>query len=264
MMLPAALLLLLLNTVHATEPACSTGGSAVEPADAVRAISACERARTRFGELFGVVAPRAHVQLHDAPGYEVGLVQDAGVVFWPNSGALPAGAPAPWVARQWEEVLVHELMHALTMAHFFAGGDAVDEAGYGTPLPDWFEEGIAIWGEPEQSRRGRLQQARSLPEPRLELAAILSGRHPVAGNPTLMASEPGAAVPRDEALRAFYPQSIAVVAYVHERGGAPAVRELGRRLLADPDDAHALAGLPGLPAEMAGVAAEWRAWLARQ
>lgn len=67
----------------------------------------------------------------------------------------------------------------------------------------------------------------------------------------------------DEALWAFYPQSVAVVSFVHEKGGAAAVHELVRRLVADPAQTdNALAGLPGLPALMRDVVAEWNAWIA--
>lgn len=246
----------------ADPPACSVSGSAAERGDDALAIAACARARHRFELLFGTPAPRSHVVLHDEPGYEVALVRDVGVVFWPNSGALPRDAPAAWRNLQWAEVLPHELMHALTMAHFFADGDAVDPGGYGTPLPDWFEEGIAIWGEPESTRTARLAQARQLPPQRLRLQAILEGRHPVAANPALLQAAPGAAVPRDEALRAFYPQSIAVLSWIFDRGGSAAVAELGRRLALDPADTRAVAGLPGLPLTMDLAEGDWQEWLA--
>jgi hypothetical protein len=245
-------------------PRCSVGGATADSADEARALRACAEAQTRFADLFGAPAPRAHVVLHDAAGYEVALVQDVGVVFWPNSGALPQHASPEWRAVQWREVLRHEIMHALTMAYFYAGASAVDSTGYGTPLPDWFEEGIAIWGEPAASRAARLSQARSLPAYRLDVEAIVRGRHPLAGTPGLLASVPGAPVPRDEALRAFYPQSIALLTYIHDRGGAAAVQALGTRLRRDPAAADALAGLPGLPATMTAVAADWRAWLAEE
>jgi hypothetical protein len=239
---------------------CSVSGSAGHRADEARALAACAWARARFSELFGEAAPRAHVTLHAAPQYEVALVDDTGVVFWPNSAML-AGASQSWQERQWSDVLPHELMHALTMAYFFAGENAVDPVGYGTPLPDWFEEGIAIWGEPESSRKGRLAQARLLPAERLNLTRILGGRHPVAADPGILASVPGASVPHSDELRTFYPQSIAVVAYVHARGGTEAMRELGRRLHAAPARRDVLAGLPGLPETLSEIEADWQKWL---
>jgi hypothetical protein len=265
--IPRCATLLLLITAAVPVPAaaeCSVSGAPganSDVADVARAIAACETARARFAELFGDAVPRAHVVLHEEPGYEVASVGAAGVVFWPTSTALPTGAPAAWLERQWSEVLPHELMHALTMARFYSDGGGVDSLGYGTPLPDWFEEGIAIWGEPSASRAGRLAQARALPAHRLELSAILRSAHPIASDPELMAAIPGAAVPRHDDLLAFYPQSIAVLSYVFDAGGAAAVRELARRLVADPGAADALAGLPGLGATMADVERGWQQWL---
>jgi hypothetical protein len=255
--------LLLISALLAlpADPPCTVGGASAHAADEARALAACDIARQRFSELFGQTSPRAHVVLHDQPDYEVGLVQDVGVVFWPATPTLTQVSESRGSGRQWAEVLPHELMHALTMAHFYAHRGAVDSAGYGTPLPDWFEEGVAIWGEPAESVAGRLAQARLLPAERLDLQSVLGSRHPAAANPGIVAAVPGASVPRDDALRAFYPQSIALIAYVHARGGTEAMTELGRRLRANPGDRRALAGLPGLPAAMVAVERDWRAWL---
>lgn len=61
---------------------------------------------------------------------------------------------------------------------------------------------------------------------------------------------------------AFYPKSIAVLTFVFERGGSPAVRTLRRRLMDDDDqDPAVLAGLPGLPETPEQVEALWEDWL---
>jgi hypothetical protein len=271
-MSPALLFFALMATAapRTAGDGCSVSGSAAHEHDVSRAMQACRQARGRFAELFGAPAPRLQIVLHDSPHYEVALAGAVGLVFWPNSKALgvseaagpAAQAASAWEARQWQEVLPHEAMHALTMAQFYAHGDAVDTAGYGTPLPDWFEEAIGIWGEPAESRAGRLAQARLLPAEHLDLRGILGAAHPAVLTPGALAPRPGARVPPDAALRAFYPQSIAVLAYVHERGGAAAVRELARRLVRNPSDTEALAALPGLPPMMSGVVAGWHRWLA--
>jgi hypothetical protein len=260
-------LFLALLAAYAADPDCTVGGATVR-ADADRAVAACTTARARYAELFGRTAPRIHIVLHDLPGYEVASSGETGLVFWPISSALvPVGgvtAPRQWIDRQWEEVLPHEVMHALTMASFYADTDAVGHGGYGTPLPDWFEEGIAIWAEPPESRHGRVAQARGLPSHRLDLLTILRGEHPAAAQPDIIAAKPGARVPADEALRAFYPQAIAVLSFIHEAGGAPALRELARRLVRDPTDDRALLGLPGLPTDTPDLLAAWAQWLAAQ
>jgi hypothetical protein len=247
------------------EPRCSVSGPAATPADVTRALLACERARARYAELFGE-SPAAHIVLRDEAEYEVASAGGTGIVYWPGTRALggtDAGAAGrrAWLDVQWTEVLPHELMHALTMAGFYGEGRVDGHEGYGTPLPDWFEEGIAIWAEPAASRRGRLRQAQALPADRRQLSVILAGEHPVAANLSMLAPQPGAAVPRDEALLAFYPQAIAVLSFVFDAGGAAAVRELGQRLVRDPADMRALLRLPGLPAAERDLVAAWNRWL---
>jgi hypothetical protein len=237
---------------------CGVSGSAATLADVDRARHACNVARQRFHHLFGVAAPTALIVLHEEPGYEVALAGHTGVVFWPNSIALAA---RPGAEAHWAEVLPHEIMHALAMAHFYADADVTSHGGYGTPLPDWFEEGVAIWAEPLESQHGRLRQARRLPPEQRELDAILEGVHPTAGNALLMAPVPGTRTPTDAALQAFYPQAIAVVAFVHQLGGAPAMLDLGNRLRANPSATDPLLGLSGLPATREALLEDWDRWM---
>jgi hypothetical protein len=261
-----AALAISITAAPAAAQECGVSGSAADTADVSRARAACESARARFRDLFGSDAPSALIVLHDAAAYEVALAASVGVVFWPNSRALGvvpgAGAGAHRRAdAHWREVLPHEVMHALAMAHFYADADATSHGGYGTPLPDWFEEGVAIWAEPDHSRHGRLAQARRLPPAQRDLVGILRGVHPVAGNAMLMAPVPGSPIPADDAVHAFYPQAIAVVAFVHHHGGARAMRELGRRLRSDPGMPDPLLGLPGLPGTGDELAAAWHRWM---
>lgn len=252
----------------AADPPCEVAGATSVREDVALATAGCEAARVRFSELLGVEAPRVRVVLADRSGYRVSAEGGTGVVYWPTGAALMAQAGGRGaaveraVAAQWREVLPHETMHALTIAAFYP--DGFEPAGYGTPLPDWLEEGIGIFGEPASSRATRVRQARGLPAARRDLTTILALSHPAATNARLLEARDGAPLPvDDEALWAFYPQSVAVVSFVHEKGGAAAVHELVRRLVADPAQTdNALAGLPGLPALMRDVVAEWNAWIA--
>jgi hypothetical protein len=252
-----------------TESACRIEGDALTAADERLARSACEAARRRFVELVGA-APAALIFVEERDGYRIGILDGQAVVLWPSSRIMRArvgagagtgaGADA-YVASQWSDVLRHEVAHALTAAHFFPDGE-FESTGYGTPLPDWFEEGLAIWAEPAPSRETRLAAARALPAERLDLEAILTMRHPAAANPAALAVRDGAAAPRDQALWDFYQQSIAVLSFVHDEGGPEAVRELATRLRSDPADDRAIVGLPGLPDSFAEVRAAWRDWIA--
>src|SRR5688572_1312252 len=266
--------LLLLCVSAAPAAAAAAGADCVidqgraTAADVSRAQTACRSARARFAELFGDSVPAVLVVLHEQPGYRVSAEGDVGLVYWPSSSAmaerLGTGAEAEQkVAAQWREVLPHEIMHALTVARFYskAGGAAHD--GYGTPLPDWFEEAVGIWGEPVQSRRTRVRQARSRPELGSALQSILRQPHPAAANRALLDARTGAPLPRaDQTLWSFYPRAIAVLTFVHETGGSAAVSELAQRLVRDPASTHALVGLAGMPTDAVGVARAWQKWVA--
>jgi hypothetical protein len=243
------------------------GSAPTDAADEALALRACEHARARFGELFEGAVPPVRVLLWDWPGYRTGAHEGVAIVLWPKGVALvDAGGGGEQGARhahsQWRDVLPHEISHALLSARFFDDGSEGHE-GYGTPFPDWLDEGVAIWAESRRSVAGRLAHARRLAAKRLDLVGILSLVHPGAGNDAVLAIRDGAAIPQDDALWAFYPQSIAVLSFVHELGGRAAVTEVARRLLATPENPAVLAGLPGLPDTMAAVVAAWEAWLRR-
>jgi hypothetical protein len=235
-------------------------------ADVSRAQAACETARSRFTALFGIDAPSAIVMLRDQSGYRTTASGATAVVHWATGTALTAhfgagSAAQKQIDQQWTDVLPHEISHALMIAHFYAQGGASGHRGYGTPLADWFEEAVAIWAEPESSRTTRLAQARRLPRTRLDLEAILAGSHPAASNGIYLASRDGAPTSNSAALWAFYPQSYAVLAFVHAHGGTPAIAALTKRLDSD-DGIELLLGLPGLPRERNDLLSAWERWLA--
>jgi hypothetical protein len=241
-------------------------GTAGSAGDEERAIGGCERARSRFAELFGEPVPPVRVILWDWPGYRIGVGDGIAVILWPKHVALTDADGGgergfAYAAGQWRDVLPHEISHALLAARFFGDNYEPTPGAYGTPFPDWLDEGVAIWAESGDNVRGRLAQARRLPAERLDLRQILSTPHPAAGNAEVLAIRDGAAIPEDEALWAFYPQSIAVLSFVRDTGGQAATAELARRLAADPSATDALAGLPGMPTDMKGVVAAWERWL---
>lgn len=253
--------------------ACEVSGRATA-ADIDHAQKACERARSRFGELFGDPVPGVRVVLWDRGGYRTSARDGEAIVLWPTRRALAGrvgeGAAARrYIEDQWRNVLPHETAHALLAARFFddarpetdANDDVASAKYYGTPFPDWLDESVAIWAESPENRRGRAAEFHRLPQRMRELDSILAMRHPASANDTILAMRDGAPVPRDEAVLDFYPQSFAVLAFIIETGGPAAVQELAKRLRADPSDTEAIAGLPGLPADFDGVLAAWTRWL---
>jgi hypothetical protein len=239
-----------------------TGSAAVEIVQNARA--ACETARTRFRELFGDPVPDARIVFWDRPGYDVGLAGDVAVVFWPASGVMPehGGGPGPAevAARaQWQDMFPHEISHALLAARFYPTGGSGNHGGYGTPLPDWLDEGVAIWAESTEHRAARIEHARALPAAERDLRGILAEKHPAVANGGFDAS---AAYLAGEASRIFYARSIAVLAFAFERGGTGAITELAQRLRAEPGRLEdALLGLPGMPDTADELDAAWQLWI---
>lgn len=265
----AALLALMIGAATPSPTAeCDVGGQTATEEDLALARTACETARSSFAELFGEPVSGVRIVIWDRPNYRAGLLRDQAAVFWPSSEVMSARVVDPaaaerHVASQWREVLPHEIAHVLLAARFYGDAESPLPAGYATPLPDWLDEAVAIWAEPEESRKKRVEQARALPAERLDLQSILTSPHPAIGNAAAYTARDGTAAIADETLWAFYPQSIAVLAFIHELGGSEAVRELTRRLVTDPQDAAAILGLPGLPEEMDDIVAAWERWLAR-
>jgi len=273
-----ALLALIVGATATPAPAVQVGaagecvvstetGAPPSSADERKALAACNEARNRFAELFGEPVPGVRIIFWDEPHYRMGLLQGEAAIFWPTGEAMTPQKVDPAVAelhleKQWREVLPHEIAHLLLAVRFFRE-DHGPADGYGTPLPDWLDEAVAIWAEPPASLEKRVAQARELPAEYLDLRSILTRPHPAAGQSAGYIARDGTARPADFELWAFYPQAVAVLAFIHEHGGSAATQELVRRLLADPSDLTPLAGLPGLPDDFGGVEALWKEWLAR-
>jgi hypothetical protein len=58
----------------------------------------------------------------------------------------------------------------------------------------------------------------------------------------------------------FYAPALAVMTYLHDRGGGAATALLFNRLKQDPAPRAQLAGLPGIPSDSAALQADWEAW----
>lgn len=244
--------------------ACEVAGGSAGARELDRALLACHTARERFADLFEGPVPEVRVRIWDEPGYRGGVQSGRAVVFWPSERAMASheARSAEFRADPWREVLPHEIAHVLLAARFYGRHvDGAGESAYGTPFPDWLDEGVAIWAEPAESRRDRLRGARKLPARRRDLRTIVLASHPASGDARVLAMRDGAAPPGNRALWDFYPQSIAVLAFVHEAGGRAAVSELARRLVAGSDAPEALVGLPGLTGDFDAISAAWTSWL---
>lgn len=285
--------------------ACSVTGD-VSRADRSLAQAACARARQRFGVVLGN-APPGSISLSETAGFTGYTEGNRWTLVWPTSARLAAGmgrsADAAesrrFVDEQWREVLPHELGHVMLGAWLYSPGREM--AGeYGTYMPDWVDEAVAIAMEPDTIRSERLALARSF-SPAPAVTEVLAFRHPLRGRideafSTRVISSPPCdggcdrerptdtrtiteRIFRDgrvtvdtayaagelrldrDPLARFYVLSHALWSYIEARGGRDATSTLIERLRRDPRDANAVVGLPGLPRTMPALDADWRAWL---
>jgi hypothetical protein len=275
--------------------------------DVTRARAACDVARQRFAGILGE-APTGTISLSATQGLATFTEAGRWTLTWPMTSRLTAGAPhgadatetRRFLDEQWEEVLPHELGHIMLGAFLYSPG-RVPTGEYGTYMPDWIDEAVAISMEPQNTRADRLSQARDFttPPPLLE---VLRFRHPFSGNrseafSTRIVSSPPCDGPcvrerpddtriitervfRDgrvtvdttwvagerrletDPLARFYVLSYALWAYVDARGGRRATDTLIERLRRNPRDLSAITALPGLPPTAAALEADWHRWLA--
>ncbi|HEX8211067.1 MAG TPA: hypothetical protein VF584_12915 [Longimicrobium sp.] len=201
--LARAALLLVLGACGSSPPppTCDVAGQA-PAADLELARSACERARASYTDLFGVPAPPMRVYLSERPVVGAQFEQGWWALRWPTSATLetvgrkldypPTGAGQydsleGWLADIRDSVLPHEIGHLFLAtvigvtdlppgsAHHGATRD------YGTPLPDWFDESVAMWMEPRANRDARLARVMGAAQSPPSIAAVLATPHPSGG-----------------------------------------------------------------------------------
>ena len=263
-------------------------------------LTACHYARERFTSLFGRQPHPVTIVVHDTTAL-LNDVRDGRVfVFVPGNRAV-ARARASFsgvsASRPHDPLMfvTHEILHFLLAAAFF-GGQTPQPGIYGTPLPDWFDEGVAIWGEDEPARLSRMQIAAGLPDRLLDLDTFTRRHHPRAGDlieqrmesiliqctrapctPNTIGRDTFRIVSLIDAAgkvrvdtlvpghpdfdrwddAGFYAISSTILPFFHARGGSRLIGVLLDRLLANPGRTDVFADLPGLPADPHGVNREW-------
>jgi len=284
---------------------CSIAGDLARD-DAARARRACTEARERFARILGNPPPGT-ITLSGRGGFSGYTEAGRWALTWPTSARMAAGtgpastaASRKFVDEQWIEVLPHEIGHVMLGAWLYSPGRVLT-GDYGTYMPDWIDEAVAISMEPDSIRQTRLAQARMF-APLPTLGEVLAFRHPLRGNAdeafsTRVIASPPCDGPCDrerptdtrtitervfrdgrvtvdtayaageqrldaDPLARFYILSYAVWAYVEDRGGRDAIALLMSRLRRNPRDPAVLVGLPGLPPTSLAIDAGWRAWLA--
>ena len=158
------------------------------PTDLFLARRACEESRERFSKLFGGHAPEVRIVVSRDEAITAGIAKGAVNVWFPSTDAWQDDADRlgfkhkeadRFVQDQWHNTLPHEIAHLLLTAQLFPHGMPSDSTRYGTPLPDWFDEAVAIWSEPDSMVLHRLNELRAI-APRINLRDVLQWEHPTA------------------------------------------------------------------------------------
>ncbi len=286
--------------VAANAQPCRVVGAASE-ADVRLAILACEDAEARFKQLFRAGTEPIVILLSG----DAADLRAEWVLHWHTGDelrrfAIRAGLSGSeiesHVTEQWEEFLPHEIGHVLVW-QYLENRRARRIAGeYATPLPDWFEEAVAIWLEPEHLKRQRMIMARIFWQELPHIKEIVHGKHPRAHDPDPATitwereTVPCEGSCPDSAMRVtvqqfpdgriavdtqyvaaypwevdgrdyYYPQVYSLLAYIHDVGGYEAIDTIARRLRRNPRDPNHLRNLPNLPSDLDGLDRAWRKWL---
>jgi hypothetical protein len=191
-------------------------------------------------------------------------------------------APAALQARE-AGALPHELGHGWFINAFWPDATVRTSDHYGGPAPDWMDETAAILMEDDAmatSRRtgfaaiynGDDAAARTR---LLDLTTFLSGGHPAlpnldtttsTGRVRVLTGEEGARIAAT--ARGFYLQARLFADYVLARSGNPAAFRSAADAFAKGQTTAAWLAANGarlhIPNTVAGVEADWRAWLAQR
>lgn len=181
-----------------------------------------------------------------------------------------------------EDVLRHELGHAMYAATFWPGASS-EVPVYGSPAPDWLDEGVAMLMEAPESQQQRgarfLATYRASPDSVPPLATFLAMPHPALALQQMMrrhgqTSRSGVTSmelsPGDRtavALDIFYGQSLVFAAFLIEASGDVRIlREISEASAAGVDFGNWLArrkAASALPSSLPQLQARWDEWLQR-
>lgn len=121
--------------------------------------------------------------MSESRGFASDVENGSWVLEWETSKAFLEGAAVMGseadVAHHWSATLPHEIGHMLLEADFFPDGLPNTLQRYGTPLPDWFDEAVALWMEPDSVRQRRLLGARTNLDTVPPIRTLISIEHPL-------------------------------------------------------------------------------------
>ena len=168
-------------TPHISRECRVTGG---DSAAREMATTECQYARARFIELFGT-APDADIVLSDSMRLSIDFGQRGPVLTYPGpnqwmrmDSMLRRGDRLAGSRARETFLLAHEIGHLLLINWYYGHERPQTLPTYGTPLPDWFDEAVAVWSEHDDERQDRRVAAQEYATKDLALAELLTSTHP--------------------------------------------------------------------------------------
>ncbi|HKS06243.1 MAG TPA: hypothetical protein VJR92_08030 [Gemmatimonadaceae bacterium] len=120
----------------------------------------CEQVARRWHTLTGTRAIKGAIRLVDGASATSSVTAQEWVLEWRAPSAITDVKTRSdgFVANDAENIIPHEAGHNLFASYtiFFAGPQ--DYAGYGSIVPDWFDESPAVWLESAAMRTGRVRK----------------------------------------------------------------------------------------------------------
>ncbi|MBI4617719.1 MAG: hypothetical protein HY720_29170 [Planctomycetes bacterium] len=239
-----------------------------DPAKAKEKAAQLEEAARTFQRVFGVRPPRGAVHLGanalsggGMSGMGGGGATKPGEAVWtlpwpddmgnllknlPQGTQLPQGMSGTGGMESQMDALTHEAAHLMFLHHVNPGCIAALQQnfnGYGSFLPDWIDEAVAVYHEPESMKATRRQQMKELVDQHIPLSRFFTMNHPIGAHGP-GAGGAGGIDPADLQKKLqelsqggvggeanlFYVQSLSVFEFMLEAGGPTFVRKLVEHL----------------------------------
>ncbi len=192
---------------------------------------ALEECAGTFTKLFGVAPCRGCVKLLRAgQGSNAFANPGGGGGGGTGSGALPVSwtldwfNPPPNEPKDPDDLMTHEAAHFMFTEWIgakFKPKDPPRADRYASKAPDWLHEGNARWHEPEVMKAERRRQVRQAVDQRqhMPFETYFTSEHPLAAELASGRADGAAFKAKEDQLRIYYGQSLAILEFLNAIGG---------------------------------------------